>query len=1142
MKMRGKSKSTYAILRVSTVVRLTIVTVFVWFALFVTLGTVNHITPDTPKLNILFNALLPSLEDISPVLLGFIGEIACKKTYSVHLLVDKRPEGDLRSDIAALLNCGVLLDYMGKELDTVMQMQRVDKIAFLRSKQMELNRKRAENFDVVVILDCDLEKYPTISSIERSSINFIVSGRYDALASNGVMFRPYGYYDTFATIFYPDTWSYSVADRKNKVRLSHEDVSLIRGDTEFTGTTTRHLEEMIASSVTPLLVRSAFGGLTLYRSSAFFGSRCSYIAGNSQLVSKVGRYANRDDGRPCEHVVLHECLRASLPDFRMAIDPTLVTWWNSERSALVLWPTLPVVDLKGSDTRILEVIQFLVRNNYQVDLCVWRDIADECGQEMADRVRKMNFPGVRNIWTNKCWGRHDFILLWPWPDLPYLDWLRTTVERKMSREVPPKLIVGLDDEGLALRDLEGWCVKCLECACKNWTQSDRINALRKFPDFYQGVEIPARSKEIWDHESFLYQTAKVRFGITSRTIHVLDTVFPGDASFRLPYVARSIETTSKSKSFAQRKGVLFTGYRNFSNKFAVQWLLQKVLPLIKEIIHICGLVDVPAEFCTCTHAGKCISNHPQVICHGWVSDQKLDEITRGVLVAVNPSLERAGIATKTIYAMLRGTPVISTEMDGTFNDIPLTGGAYICNSFDEVCMTKRILELTSCARMWNKYSKDAPKYVEKAFGQQNFDKAMRKALDTAWDMRQRLLIVGDALRNEWSIPSQNWLITSTLSKEFDVTVLGKMKPRISRVKAYLKLPTTFMADIVFVHSWPPAFDLDTSVFCGFSCRVVLLLPWEFGSLPKKWVAIIRNFADEVWAPSEANQKALIDSGIDRMHTRIIPCIVKCADNEDITRYTQKKSQDSKIKFVMSGGLLPRKGVDVLLIAWSKEFCDGNTADTELVLHTSYGLGYSKEDLIGFQSIIDKCNNIKWLRNSWIDSSDYQKIVQEADVYVGVSRAEGFGLPFVEALTRGQQVISTARGAASDYLDSKVAYTVNGEETICRIPPCSYDGRQLCVIPPCVDGKCRCIELVGYATWIEPDVDATRKMLVQVYRDLQEEHPRLDTGSILAYREKYCYRSFSVQQRWSKAFQSVANTPRQRGHLFDSGPVAKREIH
>ena len=65
--------------------------------------------------------------------------------------------------------------------------------------------------------------------------------------------------------------------------------------------------------------RSCFGGMTIYRASAWFEPRCSYthgigvdarIGGSDSSTTSTGlmRYASEADGRPCEHVVFHDCL------------------------------------------------------------------------------------------------------------------------------------------------------------------------------------------------------------------------------------------------------------------------------------------------------------------------------------------------------------------------------------------------------------------------------------------------------------------------------------------------------------------------------------------------------------------------------------------------------------------------------------------------------------------------------------------------------------------------------------------------------------------------------------------------------------------------------------------------------------------
>src|SRR5579872_7251194 len=57
------------------------------------------------------------------------------------------------------------------------------------------------------------------------------------------------------------------------------------------------------------------------------------------------------------------------------------------------------------------------------------------------------------------------------------------------------------------------------------------------------------------------------------------------------------------------------------------------------------------------------------------------------------------------------------------------------------------------------------------------------------------------------------------------------------------------------HLWPP--DFQTAA----AGRFVLCQPWEFGSLPREWVAQIDRCVDEVWAYTRYIRQVYVDSGV-----------------------------------------------------------------------------------------------------------------------------------------------------------------------------------------------------------------------------------------------------------------------------------------
>jgi hypothetical protein len=205
-----------------------------------------------------------------------------------------------------------------------------------------------------------------------------VHKQYDAVCAAGIMHRPYGYYDIFATVLLPDTFVYPIKGRLIRKHADMENPDLVRSNNlygNFTQwdlldhietesrklTKQKRVADLTANIVlddlpqlsAPVPVRSCFGGLTIYRAIRWFDSRCRYyyshLYGNSTTDHhhwrmRMTRYASKTSQRPCEHVVFHNCLHkttttttttdknSSKLSFSIGIQPAMRTEWNGDIS------------------------------------------------------------------------------------------------------------------------------------------------------------------------------------------------------------------------------------------------------------------------------------------------------------------------------------------------------------------------------------------------------------------------------------------------------------------------------------------------------------------------------------------------------------------------------------------------------------------------------------------------------------------------------------------------------------------------------------------------------------------------------------------------------------------------------------------
>ncbi len=211
---------------------------------------------------------------------------------------------------------------------------------------------------------------------------------------------------------------------------------------------------------------------------------------------------------------------------------------------------------------------------------------------------------------------------------------------------------------------------------------------------------------------------------------------------------------------------------------------------------------------------------------------------------------------------------------------------------------------------------------------------------------------------------------------------------------------------------------------------VQIQPWEYGSLPARWVETMKKNVDEVWCPSTYVRRLYLDAGFDPKRVLVVPNGVDPdifspgpADGSLLRRLTRKS-----FTFLFVGGTLERKGIDVLLDAYLRAFEPDD--DVSLVIK-DFGLG-------GFYRMVSHRNRIFEIRErcgapeiAYTDAdltiAQLVDLYRSCDCFAFPYRGEGFGIPILEAMACGLPVITTAGGAADDFVDDGTAYRVRSTQ-------------------------------------------------------------------------------------------------------------------
>ncbi|NLG80891.1 MAG: glycosyltransferase [Firmicutes bacterium] len=272
------------------------------------------------------------------------------------------------------------------------------------------------------------------------------------------------------------------------------------------------------------------------------------------------------------------------------------------------------------------------------------------------------------------------------------------------------------------------------------------------------------------------------------------------------------------------------------------------------------------------------------------------------------------------------------------------------------------------------------------------------------------------------------------------------------------------------HVWPPDFRRPQ----GYE-RFVLILPWEYGYLPSAWIGPVTESADEVWAYSRYVRDCYVRSGVVPDKVAVVhPGVDPLLFHPQAPRVPVPATRGYRFLFV-GGAATSRKGFDVLLRAYVRAF---RRSDDVCLVVKDYFYGPVKGEIAAIQADPDAPEVVYVYGDAdpWMMPGYYTA----CDCLVLPYRAEGFGLPALEAMACARPVIVTGHGAALDFCSSDVGYLIPAKEV-------AFPEMRVGDFPTC-----------GPPVWAEPDEDALVRLLRHVFthRDEAAEKGRAARARVL----------------------------------------------
>jgi glycosyltransferase involved in cell wall biosynthesis len=279
---------------------------------------------------------------------------------------------------------------------------------------------------------------------------------------------------------------------------------------------------------------------------------------------------------------------------------------------------------------------------------------------------------------------------------------------------------------------------------------------------------------------------------------------------------------------------------------------------------------------------------------------------------------------------------------------------------------------------------------------------------------------------------------------------------------------------------------------GKRCAYVV---WEPSRLPRDKVKSLKNF-DEIWTPSTWGRQLVIDNQIPAENVFVIP---EGVDPETFRPREQASDAGRPFRFLCAGKWEPRKNIGQLVEAFCREFRPDEPVELVLHCHNAFD-----PDAAPTRKRIQKIAgqvHAPIRVNGPLSGSLMPDLYRSCDCFVLPTRAEGWGLPIMEAMSCGLPAIVTNYSAPTDYLNEQNGYPVKVAEMVDVYDPFYY--------PSSWD----------LGQWAQPDGADLRRILRHVFQHPEEA------------REKGRQARADILERWTWDHAAAIAYRRLRPELF-----------
>jgi len=199
---------------------------------------------------------------------------------------------------------------------------------------------------------------------------------------------------------------------------------------------------------------------------------------------------------------------------------------------------------------------------------------------------------------------------------------------------------------------------------------------------------------------------------------------------------------------------------------------------------------------------------------------------------------------------------------------------------------------------------------------------------------------------------------------------------------------------------------------------LLYTVWESTKLPSDWLPVMHN-APTIWTPSPCGRHVMIDNGIPAEKTHVIPEGVTTDIFNPSVVPLKALSRLPGFKFLHVGKYEDRKGSELLIRAFDERFHDKKNVFLVLLSHNPFIEGFDSNRAV--EQLGLRAREKILCVSPLADNRQVAALMASCDAAVFPSRAEGWGLPIIEAMACGLPTIVTDYSAPTSYATADNAY-------------------------------------------------------------------------------------------------------------------------